>query len=174
MGILSERTLRTPIGGLRLVATEAALVRVLFEDTPRGAGNAGRRHPVLDRAARELEAYFSGERAAFATPTSAEGTGFQRDVWEALARIAYGATETYTGVARAIGRPLACRAVGMANHRNPLPILVPCHRVIGADGSLTGYGGGMERKRWLLAHEARHAGPPRVVQRTTTSAIVRG
>ena len=106
--------------------------------------------PVLARAARELAEYLAGERRRFTVPLAPGGTVFQRQVWDALATIPYGETRTYAQIAAAVGRPRACRAVGMANHRNPLSIVVPCHRVVGATGSLTGYGGGLEAKRFLL------------------------
>jgi methylated-DNA-[protein]-cysteine S-methyltransferase len=106
-------------------------------------------------ARRALEAYFGGELAAIdALETATNGTPFQREVWHALRRIPSGRTLSYGGLATKIGRPAAVRAVGLANGANPIAIVVPCHRVIGADASLTGYGGGIERKRWLLAHEA--------------------
>jgi methylated-DNA-[protein]-cysteine S-methyltransferase len=107
----------------------------------------------LPQALRQLEEYFTGKRRDFALPLRLEGTAFQRRVWNVLMEIPYGETWSYGRLARRIDNPNACRAVGLANGRNPLSILVPCHRVIGADGSLTGYGGGVERKRWLLAHE---------------------
>jgi len=105
----------------------------------------------------QLSEYFAGERSEFDLPLAAEGTAFQRKVWTALCTIPYGETLSYGELARRIGQPSAARAVGLANGSNPLPIVVPCHRVIGADGSLTGFGGGIERKRWLLAHEARYS-----------------
>jgi methylated-DNA-[protein]-cysteine S-methyltransferase len=105
----------------------------------------------------QLTEYFAGERAEFDLSLGAEGTDFQHKVWNALCAIPYGETISYGELARRIGQPTAARAVGLANGSNPLPIVVPCHRVIGADGSLTGFGGGIERKRWLLAHEAQHA-----------------
>ncbi|HEX4152678.1 MAG TPA: methylated-DNA--[protein]-cysteine S-methyltransferase [Steroidobacteraceae bacterium] len=108
---------------------------------------------VLPKAARQLEEYFAGKRREFDLPTRPSGTTFQRLVWRQLMDIGYGETWSYGKLAQRIGNPNASRAVGLANGRNPLPVLVPCHRVIGADGSLTGYGGGLERKRWLLAHE---------------------
>ena len=107
-------------------------------------------------AARQLQEYFAGCRREFSLPLAPRGTEFQRQVWYALEGIPYGETRTYGEIARAIGKPKACRAVGMANHRNPLSILVPCHRVVGADGSLTGYGGGLEAKQFLLELEKRH------------------
>lgn len=108
----------------------------------------------------QLVQYFAGERSAFELPLMAQGTGFQRKVWHALCEIPYGTTISYGELARRIGQPSAARAVGLANGSNPLPIVVPCHRVIGADGSLTGFGGGIARKQWLLAHEARWSKRP--------------
>ena len=110
----------------------------------------------MEEAARQLQEYFAGCRREFSLPLAPRGTEFQRQVWHALEGIPYGETRTYGEIARAIGKPKACRAVGMANHRNPLSILVPCHRVVGADGSLTGYGGGLEAKQFLLELEKRH------------------
>jgi methylated-DNA-[protein]-cysteine S-methyltransferase len=110
--------------------------------------------PVLLEAEAQLRAYFDGELERFELPLAPRGTPFQLSAWEALLEIPYGSTTTYSELAAAIGRPSACRAVGAANGRNPLAVIVPCHRVIGAAGALTGYGGGLERKRLLLAFEA--------------------
>jgi O-6-methylguanine DNA methyltransferase len=111
---------------------------------------------------RALDAYFAGELAALdGLPVATAGTAFQRSVWRALRAIGAGETLSYGGLATRLGRPSASRAVGLANGANPIAIVVPCHRVIGADGSLTGYAGGVERKRWLLRHEAEHPGPER-------------
>ena len=107
----------------------------------------------LPEAVRQLRDYFAGSRREFDLPLRLAGTDFQRRVWGGLTEIRYGETWSYGQLAKRIGNPKASRAVGLANGRNPISILVPCHRVIGADGSLTGYGGGLERKRWLLAHE---------------------
>ncbi|MCA9295357.1 MAG: methylated-DNA--[protein]-cysteine S-methyltransferase, partial [Phycisphaerales bacterium] len=112
-------------------------------------------HPLFDQLRAELHAYFAGDRATFDVPLSLPGSEFQRSVWAALCRIPLGTTVSYGAQARAIGRPTAVRAVARANGDNRVSILVPCHRVIGADGSLTGYGGGLWRKRWLLEHEQR-------------------
>lgn len=109
--------------------------------------------PLLAQAARELGEYFDGIRRTFTFPISLQGTPFQKEVWRALRSIPYGETRTYGQIAAQIGRPKAVRAVGMANHRNPLPIVVPCHRVVGADGSLTGYAGGLDIKTLLLRLE---------------------
>ena len=112
--------------------------------------------PNVSAATRALHAYFEGDLAAIDDlPTATNGTDFQRDVWAALRRIPTGATTTYGALAAGIGRPKAVRAVGLANGSNPIAVVVPCHRVIGADATLTGYGGGLDRKRWLLEHERR-------------------
>jgi methylated-DNA-[protein]-cysteine S-methyltransferase len=113
---------------------------------------------VLSRTAAQLEAYFAGELTAFDLPLEMEGSRFQRTVWSGLQAIPYGATVSYGELAGRIGQPSASRAVGLANGRNPVSIVVPCHRVIGADGSLTGYGGGLDRKRFLLMLEQRVSG----------------
>ncbi len=106
----------------------------------------------------QLGEYFAGTRQEFDLPLHPRGHSFQRRVWQALLEIPYGETTSYGKVAVSIGHPDASRAVGLANGQNPIPIIIPCHRVIGANGSLTGYGGGLDAKRWLLDHEARHAG----------------
>lgn len=109
--------------------------------------------PLLTEASRQLRAYFAGDLRAFDLPLAPSGTPFQKAVWAALEGIPFGEIITYGELARRIGRPKASRAVGQANHKNPIPILIPCHRVIGADGSLTGYGGGLACKRFLLRLE---------------------
>lgn len=147
----------SPLGPLHLVATDAALMGVHFGEhrhAPELEAPSSDRHPVLEQAARELDEYFAGRRRVFTVPLLAHGTPFQERVWQALRRIPYGARCSYGDVARAIGNPKSVRAVGLANGRNPIGIIVPCHRVIGADGSLTGYGGGLAAKEWLLRHEA--------------------
>jgi len=108
---------------------------------------------VLERAAAQLAEYFAGDRRTFDLPLAPEGTTFQRRVWDALLRISYGETWSYGRLAREIGSPSASRAVGAANGKNPLSIIVPCHRVVGVNGALTGYAGGVTAKQWLLAHE---------------------
>lgn len=117
-------------------------------------------HPVLAQTRSELAEYFAGTRRVFHVPLAPRGTPFQQAAWRALSAIAYGTTRSYAEQARAIGRPTATRAVGAANGRNPIAILIPCHRVVGRDGSLTGYAGGLARKTWLLALERRFSAPP--------------
>jgi methylated-DNA-[protein]-cysteine S-methyltransferase len=159
----------SPIGPLTLVARGDALHALYMGDLsvgehrhapdpatfgpPAAPGSPGR--AVLDRTATQLGEYFAGTRTAFDLPLDVDGSDFQRVVWDALARIPYGVTRSYGQVAAEIGRPGASRAVGLANGRNPVSIVVPCHRVIGAGGALTGYGGGLERKAALLAFEQR-------------------
>ncbi|HEX6614457.1 MAG TPA: methylated-DNA--[protein]-cysteine S-methyltransferase [Rhodanobacteraceae bacterium] len=156
--------LDSPIGPLLLVADEGGLTYVglpkrgAVQAAPEGSQQA----PAKLRAARhQFEEYFAGTRYAFDLPLHPHGTPFQLEVWGALLAIEYGATTSYAAVAQRIGRPNAVRAVGAANGANPLSIVVPCHRVIGSDGDLTGYGGGLPAKRWLLAHERTHA--PRAI-----------
>jgi len=110
-------------------------------------------NPILQLARRQLDEYFAGTRTSFDLPLDAEGTAFERRVWDLLRVIPYGTTTSYGELARRLGEPKDARAVGAANGKNPIPIVVPCHRVIGANGDLTGFGGGLERKRWLLEHE---------------------
>jgi methylated-DNA-[protein]-cysteine S-methyltransferase len=148
--------LPSPIGRLRLVADAQGLNEIWFEREcqERAIPPAWVHAPAaLAAARRQLEDYFAGTRHTFDLPLHPAGTPFQLAVWAELARIPYGATISYGELARRIGQPRAMRAVGAANGRNPLPIVVPCHRVIGADGSLTGFGGGLPIKRFLLALE---------------------
>lgn len=150
--------LDSPLGTLTLVARGDALAAVLFpaERPERGSLSRGERdaaHPVLRRAGKQLAGYFAGELTTFDLPLDPAGTAFQRSVWRALGSIPFGETRSYADIARQLGTPTATRAVGAANGRNPLSIVVPCHRVIGANGALTGFGGGLPAKRWLLSHE---------------------
>ena len=141
--------MNAPIGAVTLCQDEGGLCALRF------GGNGGRMDetPLFLQAQRELEEYFAGRRSSFSVPLSMHGTPFQMAVWEALRTIPYGETRSYATLAVQIGRPRACRAVGMANHVNPLPIFVPCHRVVGADGRLTGYAGGLDVKKYLLKLE---------------------
>ena len=144
----------SPVGPLTLVAGDGGLRAVRFGAEPLPAGAPDGDDPVLAATAEQLRAYFAGERTTFDLPLELTGTPFQRRAWLALADIPYGATVSYGEQARRLGRPGAARAVGAANGRNPLPIVLPCHRLVGANGSLTGYGGGLAVKRALLEHEA--------------------
>ena len=156
-------TMPSPVGELLLTAVEEGLTSVWFEEHRHGgsvraewqrAETVGESAARALRAAREqLDAYFAGERTTFDLPLAATGTPFQERVWGALRTIPFGHTMSYGELAVRLGEPKAVRAVGSANGRNPISIIVPCHRVIGASGALTGFGGGIERKRWLLEHE---------------------
>lgn len=150
--------LDTPLGTALLTCEGDALTRVSLgasrDALPAAWEHATTGPGVLAEACAQLHEYFAGTRTAFALPLAPAGTPFQQRVWDALARLPYGETASYAAVARALGDPGAVRAVGAANGRNPLAVVVPCHRVVGADGSLTGYAGGLDRKRWLLRHEA--------------------
>ncbi|MEY9213877.1 methylated-DNA--[protein]-cysteine S-methyltransferase [Thermobifida halotolerans] len=151
----------SPIGPLTLVAADRALVGLyLAEQRHRPAEEFfGRPDPTpFTEVETQLAEYFAGRRTAFDVPLAPEGTPFQRTVWDALLEIPYGETLSYGQLAERIGNPSASRAVGLANGRNPIGIIVPCHRVVGASGDLTGYGGGLERKKWLLALERRGTG----------------
>jgi methylated-DNA-[protein]-cysteine S-methyltransferase len=148
---MARAVVDSPIGPLGLVASHSALQAVFFDG---GRVRPEGESPVLAVAARQLGAYFAGELVTFDLPLELHGTDFQRGCWLALASIPYGQTVSYGEQARRLGLgPDAARAVGAANGRNPLPIVLPCHRVIGADGSLTGFGGGLHVKRFLLEHE---------------------
>lgn len=154
----------SPIGELLLTSDGAALTGLHMErpagdrrlDSARSRSD-GSADAALRAAREQLAAYFARELTEFDVPLAARGTAFQQRVWSALRSIPYGATASYGDIARRIESPAAVRAVGAANGQNPISIIVPCHRVIGTDGSLTGFGGGIERKQWLLAHEARVA-----------------
>lgn len=152
--------LESPIGSLLLVADEGGLTYIGLpkHGHAQAAPEDSRHAPAKLRATRhQFEEYFSGVRHAFDLSLHPHGTPFQLEVWGALLAIPYGETTSYAAIAQRIGRSNAVRAVGAANGANPLSIVVPCHRVIGSDGDLTGYGGGLPAKRWLLAHERAHA-----------------
>ena len=145
----------SPVGRLKLVASDKGLAAVLWEnDSPRRVPltdlKEDANHPVLRKAEQQLREYFAGKRRSFSLPLDMQGTPFQKDVWQALLDIPFGETRSYGELARLLGRPSASRAVGAANGRNPLSIVVPCHRVIGTSGKLTGFAGGIETKAHLL------------------------
>jgi methylated-DNA-[protein]-cysteine S-methyltransferase len=152
----------TPIGDLLVAKNDEgrlAEIRFAHDDRPAAAPKAWiRDDKSLAPVVAQLRAYFAGDLIVFDVPLAFSGTAFQERVWGHLRAIPYGETTTYGAIARAIGHPEAVRAVGAANGANPIPIIVPCHRVIGSNGSLTGFGGGISVKRWLLQHEARVAG----------------
>ena len=153
--LLTTLQLDSPLGPLRLFAADGAICGIYLpgQHPPLTAATAPP-DPVLQLAADQLREYFAGRRQGFTVPLRATGTDFQRTVWRALLTIPHGETRSYGALARAIARPTASRAVGHANSKNPISILVPCHRVIGSDGALTGYAGGAAAKQWLLTHEA--------------------
>jgi methylated-DNA-[protein]-cysteine S-methyltransferase len=155
-----EAAVESPIGRVRVVAEGGAVVGLRMEERAEPAPAAGggpADAAVLREAAAQLRAWFAGERDAFDLPLAPRGTPFQRAVWEALRAIPAGETRSYGAIASALGRPAAARAVGAACGRNPIGIIVPCHRAVGADGSLTGFAWGIERKRWLLERERRRS-----------------
>ncbi|MDR0600071.1 MAG: methylated-DNA--[protein]-cysteine S-methyltransferase [Treponema sp.] len=153
---------RFPLGVLGIVEEEGSLTGVFFGREPpaslRTAGFETAETPVIKKAAVQLEEYFAGKRRNFDLPLAPRGTAFQLLIWKALRGIPYGTTLSYGELAARAGRPRACRAAGMANNRNPIVIIIPCHRVIGKNGDLTGYGGGLPVKEYLLALEAGRAG----------------
>lgn len=153
---LARRTLDSPIGTLSVLASDAGVVAILFADEEWRRPDdqlVDEDNPVLDRAEQQLSEYFAGQLVSFDLPLDLRGTEFQVAAWQALAEVRFGETTSYQDQARRIGRPKAVRAVGAANGRNPIPIVLPCHRIVGANGSLTGYAGGLDIKRWLLDHE---------------------
>ena len=147
----AARNIETPIGVLGLCARDGFLTAVKFHAVEEFGEDR-----ALDMAAQQLEEYFSGSRREFDIPMDMGGTDFQKKCWQALMEIPYGETRSYSDIAMQVGSPKGVRAVGMANHVNPIPIIVPCHRVVGKNGSLTGYAGGLDMKTWLIEHEKRH------------------
>lgn len=158
---LAASRFASPVGALTLVASDTGLVAILWEDDdPLRVRleplNDVPGHPILEQAATQLTDYFARRRQSFDLPLDFRGTDFQKGVWAALLAIPFGKTRSYAQVAQAIGRPGASRAVGAANGRNPISIVAPCHRVLGSNGALTGFAGGLAAKRHLLDHERRH------------------
>lgn len=157
--MICRTTTPSPVGTLTLLASDIGLVAILWENdrpgrVPLGESVDRRDHPILVETTRQLTAYFAGALTAFTVPLDMRGTEFQKSVWAALLTIPYGETRSYGELARQIGRPGASRAVGAANGRNPVSIIAPCHRVIGRNGGLTGFAGGLEAKRLLLDLES--------------------
>jgi methylated-DNA-[protein]-cysteine S-methyltransferase len=143
----------SPIGTIEITGAETGITAIQF--SCRRPGRRARPHPCLREAVDQIDEYFRGRRKKFSLELHPQGTEFQKQVWRELLKIPYGRTSSYGELASALGRPGSARAVGQANHRNPISIIIPCHRVIGGDGRLAGYGGGLWRKEWLLAHEKR-------------------
>lgn len=157
-----HKIVKTPVGALTLVASSKGLAAVLWENDKPGRvrldiGHEDKKHPVIAEAERQLKEYFAGTRNRFDLPLDFTGTPFQKKVWQALCRIPFGETRSYADIARAVGSPKAVRAVGSANGKNPISIVAPCHRVIGKNGKLTGFAGGLEVKAFLLGLESHQA-----------------
>lgn len=147
--MIYTKIIESEIGPLTIRGNDEAICEVHF-----GAYGEERSGPILEQAAQQLREYFAGERREFDLTLEPKGTDFQISVWKALLAVPYGETRSYGEIAAAIGNPKASRAVGMANNKNPIAIIIPCHRIVGANGSLTGYAGGLDTKRTLLALEA--------------------
>lgn len=145
----------TPIGKIGIAEEDGALTQLTFR-TELPAGAVLEETPLIAQCRQQLDEYFAGKRKSFDLPLCPKGTEFQKKVWAALCEIPYGETRTYGEIAAAVGNPKAARAVGMANNRNPISVLVPCHRVIGSGGKLVGYGGGLDKKRFLLDLEQKY------------------
>ncbi len=143
----------SPIGIIELTAADDALVSLYFVERQESTQSAEPLLPLLQQAREQLQEYFAGRRQVFDLPLAPRGSNFQMKVWRELRAVPYGKTVSYLDIARALGDPKAVRAVGNANGKNPISIIIPCHRVIGRDGKLIGYGGGLWRKEWLLKHE---------------------
>ncbi len=148
--MIYTKIIESEIGALTLTGSDTALHELRF-----GAHGTERSAPILELAAGQLREYFAGERQEFTLPLEPKGTDFQMSVWKALTQVPYGQTRSYARIAAEIGNPKAARAVGMANNKNPIAIIIPCHRIVGSNGALTGYAGGLEIKRRLLALEAK-------------------
>ena len=162
--------LATPIGQLRIVANDQGVCEIRFVETAESPNLEVKKrtivnhsavpqlkttHPILTRCKQQLAEYFLGQRETFDLPLAPTGSEFQQNVWQQLCHVGFGETRSYADIAEQVGRPKAVRAVGSANGRNPISIIIPCHRIIGSNGKLTGYAGGLHRKAWLLNHERR-------------------
>ncbi|HEX4886799.1 MAG TPA: methylated-DNA--[protein]-cysteine S-methyltransferase [Luteibaculaceae bacterium] len=152
---IATQVIDSPLGYIMLSASDKAITALDFVTDP---GQKQEANLITQRAADELKRYFQGELKSFTVPVKWNGTLFQQQIWRCVAEVPYGQTTSYMNIGKKIGNPKAIRAIGAANGKNPIPIMVPCHRVIGSDGSLVGYSGGLARKEWLLAHEARFGG----------------
>jgi methylated-DNA-[protein]-cysteine S-methyltransferase len=153
MSNLYSTDIQSPVGILRIHGNETGITAIEFVDSPADDSAPSGDHPLLAECASQLDEYFAGTRSDFSLQLAAGGTEFERQVWGELVKIPFGKRCSYLEIAERLGNPGAVRAVGLANSRNPIAIIVPCHRVVGSDGSLTGYAGGLWRKQWLLEHE---------------------
>lgn len=159
--MLFQTTYQSPLGPLRIVDDGSAITQIRFAAAIDEAGHAERPSHLAAQAICQLNEYFAGQRQQFTLPLAPAGTPFQQRVWQALSAIPYGQTCTYREIAQRISCPGGMRAVGNANHNNPIVVVIPCHRVIGANGKLVGYGGGLENKQWLLELEQADPGQAR-------------
>lgn len=148
-----DQYLLSPIGWLRLSATEEALVSISFVENE-GDSSSGQ-YAFMEQVVQQLNEYFDGTRSDFDIPLSPDGSDFQKKVWKLVSEVPFGETASYLDIAIKSGSEKNTRAVGLANGKNPIPIIIPCHRIIGSNGKLTGYAGGLDKKRWLLQHELR-------------------
>ena len=153
---LYSKTINSPIGFLRLTSDDHRLKSIIFVDED--VHNSLHLPEILDKAALQINEYFEGLRFRFDLDLEIEGTSFQQKVWKLIKLVGYGKTKTYGDIARELESQNFSRAVGMANGRNPLPIIIPCHRILGDNGKLIGYSGGLEKKKWLLVHEQKYSG----------------
>jgi len=145
----------SPVGWLKINTSEDALAAISFEEE---SGASSEHHPkILQDTILQLQEYFEGKRKVFALKLNPEGTSFQKEIWELVKQVKYGETASYLDIALSAGSEKKTRAVGLANGKNPIPIIIPCHRIIGSSGKLTGYAGGLDRKRWLLLHEQKNS-----------------
>ncbi|MCP8968889.1 methylated-DNA--[protein]-cysteine S-methyltransferase [Ectobacillus ponti] len=140
---------KSELGWIEIKGTESGIAAVEFVENP----GTEQFHPIVEQAKTELDEYFKKQRTAFTVPLCAAGTPFQKQAWDALCTVPFGETASYADMAVKVGNPKAVRAIGGANNKNPISIIVPCHRIIGKNGKLVGYGGGLWRKEWLLKHE---------------------
>ncbi|WP_321996925.1 methylated-DNA--[protein]-cysteine S-methyltransferase [Draconibacterium orientale] len=149
------RYMNSPVGWLKLQSTETALTAVYFDAEK--TDNSTDQPTILKEAESQLQEYFAGKRKEFKLKLAPEGTEFQQRIWQLVQNVDFGTTASYLDIAKQSGTEKNTRAVGLANSKNPVPIIIPCHRIVGSSGKLTGYAGGLERKRWLLKHELSHS-----------------
>jgi methylated-DNA-[protein]-cysteine S-methyltransferase len=157
MQFIFHTTIETPVGFLELKSDNESLLAISFVNQPQHSNNDI--PEILKTAVRQLDEYFMGNRKVFELKLNPEGTPFQQKIWDLVKHIPFGKTVSYLDIAKLSGSEKNTRAVGLANGKNPIPVIIPCHRVIGTSGKLTGYAGGMERKQWLLQHELKHEKP---------------